>query len=379
MSGVRAALAAVLSAQALAACAGDMRWPYIPTQRAPGPMESVAADLAPGSSGLLLPGPEEVLVVRHADPVQLRPAGELSAFPLRFYDKSRRVKAGSWIHSAPGGRAEIIWPAGDSLVLFGRTTGIVGSPSRGEPLFLFLQVERADINLSREEQIELPGGALLVARSGPFVVERRRGDVLRVTNQSKESGELAFRDRVFGLDPGQGIDLPLLSIGGEPVAPNPGTAIGGEAGFSLEVQGDVQAQAVEHGWRVTAGGGEHEVGALGVRIRLGRGESALVRNLGAHSAVPAAGPEQSGEVFGGEQGELESAPQAPEPAIETGVDDSGVGEGPESDSEDSEDAEAGGGDSDGAEADGGVSDGADAGTEDSEGGDSDEDETGGGR
>ena len=377
MSGVRAALAVVLSAQAFAACAGDMRWPYIPTQRPPGPMESVASDLAPGSSGLLLPGPEEVLVVRHADPVQLRPAGELSAFPLRFYDKSRRVTAGSWVHSAPGGRAEIIWPEGDSLVLFGRTTGIVGSPSRGEPLFLFLQVERADISLSREEQIELPGGALLVARSGPFVVERLRGDVLRVTNQSKESGELAFRDRVFGLDPGQGIDVPLLSIGGEPVAPNPGTAIGGEAGFSLEVQGDVQAQAVQHGWRVTAGGGEHEVGALGVRIRLGRDESALMRNLGALSSIPAVGREESGEVFGGEEGELESAPQAPEPALETVVEDSGVGEEPEFDSEDSDGAEAddgvSGGDS------GGDSGGAGAGVEASVGGDSDEDEARGGR
>ncbi|MDP6540242.1 MAG: hypothetical protein QF903_11785 [Planctomycetota bacterium] len=283
MSAARGRIGAAVLACLLAACAGDMRWPYIPTQRTAGPMESVGADLSPGTRGLLLPGPEEVLVVRHADPVQLRPAGELSAFPLRFYEKSRRVTAGSWIHSAPGGRAEVLWPDGGSLVLFGRTTGIVASPSRGEPLFVFLELERADITLTSEEQIELPGGALLVASSGPFVIELRRDDVLRVSNQSKVAGELAFRDRVFGIDPSQGIDVPLLSIGGEPVEPNPGTALGGGSGFTVEVQGDVEAERDEHGWRLTAGGSEHEVGALGVRLRLGRGETALVRGLGAVS------------------------------------------------------------------------------------------------
>ncbi|MAF65772.1 MAG: hypothetical protein CMJ84_08955 [Planctomycetes bacterium] len=191
-------------------------------------------------------------------------------------------------------------------MLFGRTTGIVASPSRGEPLFVFLEIERTDIHLAREEQIELPGGALLMASSGPFVVELRREDVLRVTNQSKAAGEIAFRDRVFGLYPGQGIDVPLLSIGGKPVESNPGTALGG-AGFPLEVQGDVEAGAVDHGWRVTAGGGEHEVGALGVRLRLGRGESALVRGLEAISAPPAGA---SGEGTG-DLGAPDGASDAP--------------------------------------------------------------------
>jgi len=43
-----------------------------------------------------------------------------------------RVHAGSEVSSAPGGRIEVLWSNGNSIVLFDGGAGVVGSPSKGQ-------------------------------------------------------------------------------------------------------------------------------------------------------------------------------------------------------------------------------------------------------
>ncbi len=170
-AGACARAALLACAALLPACGGPWRWPWGNTQRWPGPMEPLVDPLPSGDRELYLAGPEELLVMRHADPCQVRPAGYASAFPLTFYKKSLRVHSGSCVYSAPGGRIEVLWPNGSSVVLSGRGAGIIGSKSRGEPAFIFQQVERADIHMQERDQVELVGGARLSAEGGPFRLE----------------------------------------------------------------------------------------------------------------------------------------------------------------------------------------------------------------
>lgn len=255
-------------------CTGLRRWPWGTTQRAPAPMENDVNPLPPGDRERLPPGPEEVLVLRHADPVQVRPAGLTASFPLSFYNKSLRVNAGSGVSSAPGGRVEILWPGGNSIVLFGRSSGLVGSPSRGEPAFVIRQVERAQIEFNADEQIELLGGARLAASTGPFVLDHVREDILRVKNQSKGPGRISFRDALLVLDPGQVVDLPLLASGARPVQSDPGLQQSGGAGFRVAWSGQVDVEPADGAVRVRALG-EHELVGLGLHVRMERDEEVL--------------------------------------------------------------------------------------------------------
>lgn len=329
-------LAALAALVALAACAGSRRWPRLSTQRFPGPMAAGVDPLPPGREREFARGPEEVRVVRHADPVLIRPAGLSSAYPLTFYDKERRLNAGSWIYSKPGGRVETIWGDSSSIVMFGQGSGVIGSPSRGEPAFVFLEIERCTLDLRRRDQVELLGGALLTAESGPFVIERVREDVLRVRNQSRAQAEVAFRDRVFQLDPGQAIDLPLLSLGGRPFAPDPGTQRIAGAGLPIDVQGRVEVLEHPQGVRLRAGG-EHEIAGQGVRVRLGEGEEVVFAGLAPAPAAaepePPAGDSTApaGEA-GSAAGEAGTGPD--EPAVTPPASDGpeeGAGEGPPGD------------------------------------------------
>ena len=138
--------------------------------------------------------------------------GGSAPYPLAFHDKEVRLKAGSWILCSPGGKVEILWHGGTSMVLSGRTTGLVGSPSRGEPTFAFVEVENATLNLRPGDQVKLLGCALVSADAGPLAVERLDSGVLRVENQSKAEGRVLFREADFRLDPGQEIHLPLLFV-----------------------------------------------------------------------------------------------------------------------------------------------------------------------
>lgn len=260
-------------------CQARDRWPVIDTQRHPGPMASAVEPLPPGVEGLHAPGIEEVLVLRHADPVQVRPAGMPAAFPLFFYDKQRRLNAGSWVYSAPGGRAEVIWADGATLLLFGRCTGIVGSPTRGEPSFTFREVEGARLEPRPGARFQLLGGAVLEAPEGPFRLESRDNGVLRVHSQAQVPAEILYRDQAFRLDPGQVIDLPILVPSDPPAPPLAGASQVQGPGFEISLAGEAQV-ARSPGAVQVVGQGEHEVRALGVRARGVAGDRMLFSGLG---------------------------------------------------------------------------------------------------
>lgn len=267
-------------------CAGFQQLPWTSTQRWPGPMENLRDPLPPGEGDLYPPGPEEVRIVRHADPVQVRTAGSSASFPLSFRRKEIRVASGSSVSCAAGGRAEILWPDGGSVILFGRTAGIVGSLSRGEPSFLLRDLEGAQFDPASEDLYELLGGAQLRARAGPVRVLRVREDVLLVSNQSKRSAEVAYLDATIVLDPGQAVHLPILSSpgdpgagsGGRPTAPPRPAGILHGRGFAVERDGEAELSV--DGSTIVARG-EGVARALGVSVRLGSGDEARFSGLAA--------------------------------------------------------------------------------------------------
>jgi hypothetical protein len=246
-------------------------------------MESLVEPLPKGDHDLYHEGPEELLVVRHADPCRVRPAGYASSFPLSFYKKSLRLHSGSCVYTAPGGRIEVLWPNGNSVMLIGRSAGIIGSKSRGEPAFVFQEVDKAEIQLQERDQIELVGGALLSAQGGPFLLELRLGDLLRLKNQSKGTGDVSYRSSVFHLDPGQIVDLPLGTTPGTP-RPEVGDWQSAQSGgLSIEWQGALE-RIDEPGLPGLRATGEHEIRGLGLRVRLERNEEVRFRPLGEQPA-----------------------------------------------------------------------------------------------
>ena len=271
--------------QALAAlCALGLGGCLFPnTQRWPPPMGASGAAggdpraLPPGDVSTRQEGPEEVTVVRHADPVRVRPVGTLSGQPLAFYDKRMRANAGSSVIVSPGGRAEILWPSGSSVVLFGKGVAWVGSTGRGEPMLDFQELDRARLVLQEGDRVRLMGGAELAGSSGPYVVERAKEDRLDVKNQSKSDLLVSFREELFTLGPGQHVIVPLLSEGGTPIRPDPAAKSAAGPGFSVRLTGDVEPRDDAGTLEFTAagegsGGTPPELIGLGQRVRLGPGE-----------------------------------------------------------------------------------------------------------
>jgi hypothetical protein len=277
----------------LGGCAGFQHVPWVDTQRWPEPMGGRREGLPPGEGALYPPGPEEVRILRHADPVQVRTAGSAASFPLSHRRKELRVASGSSVACASGGRAEILWPDGGSVVLFGRTAGIVGSVSRGEPSFLLRDLERAQFDPASEDLYELPGGARLRARTGPVRASRVREHILRISNQSKRAAEVAYRDATIVLDPGQAVDLPILEqtqVRGEVADPDRGgaRASAGPAGVlrapGFAAEHDPEAELSLDGGAIVARGGG-VVRSLGVRVRIPAGGSARFSGSGAPSST----------------------------------------------------------------------------------------------
>ncbi len=257
------------------------------TQVWPKPMKSRVETLPPGEAEMHPAGPEEVTIVRHADPVQVRPAGHLSGFPMHFYEKAIRVSSGSSVIVSSGGRAEVLWPGGTSIVLYGQGVGTVGSPSRGEPTLEFQDVERARMDLLEGDRVRLLGGAMLSGDSGPYLVERVSRGVLQVRNQSKAPVEVAFRDAIIELGPGQRVDLPLLSSGGAPLADGEEPESIAGPGFSVLVSGEVETRSDGSGVHLRALE-EGEATGLGVVVRLEEGGEVLFHGL---EATPSSEPE----------------------------------------------------------------------------------------
>lgn len=281
---------------------------FVNTQRIPGPMVSRQV-LPPGASELYPAGPEEVLVIRLADPTRVAPAGHTRSYPLAFFRKQVRLNSGSWVGSDPGGRLEVLWPNTANVVLFGEGVGVIGSPSRGEPIFLFREVDRAEINLVDGGPVELLGGALLSASTGPFVLEHPSPAILRIRNRSKGMGRIAFRDEVFDLDPGYMMNLPLLEVGARPFQRDPDFKLVGPEELGVLVRGDVVLVPDPRGVRLQAVG-DHEIRANGVRVRLDPGEEVLFGDL-----------EEVPEVL--EEAAAEDAPAEDAPEDATGEADPG--------------------------------------------------------
>ena len=248
------------------------------SQILPGPMAAAVDPLPVGEAGLYLPGPEEVVVIRHADPVRVRPAGVSASYPLSFYSKTTRLNSGSGVFSSSGGRVEVIWPGAGSIVLSGEGSGIVGSASRGEPTFIIRKVQRASLNLREGDHVELLGGSILTGSSGPFVLEHSAREILRVRNQSKESATIAFRADTISLDPGEVVDLPLLTSGGTPrVRPMELQEL--DAGsLRADLRGECTVNEGDGTLSVTSSDSS-ELHTLGLKIQLEAGDSVFVSGL----------------------------------------------------------------------------------------------------
>jgi hypothetical protein len=259
-------------------CGGFTRWPWSYTQRWPGPMKAESTPLPPGDRGVFAEGPEEALVLRHADPCQVRPAGLVSSYPLTFYKKQQHLRAGSSVYTAAGGRLELLWPSGTSITLFGRGMGIIGSPSRGEPSFLFQQVERAHVSTAKPEAIQIAGGVELRVKGGPVLLDSLRADLLRVLNQSKGAIEVAYRDVVFELDPGEKVDLPIVLGTGAPSPAETGWSQTDTLRMPARYRGAVDVESSEAAL-VLRSNGENVLEVLGQRIRLPLDEELRVEGL----------------------------------------------------------------------------------------------------
>lgn len=259
-------------------------------------MESSVDPLPAGDSLMHPPGPEEVTVLRHADPVQVRPVGSYAGIPMAFYEKKTRLTAGGQVIVSPGGRAEVLWSQGSSIVLFGRGVGWIGSPSRGDPMFDFSDVERARLMLSEGDQVRLVGGALLSGSSGPYLLQREPAGTLSVHNQSKGRLSIAFRQETFELGPGQHVRLPLLSAGASPYGQDLGLQRVSGPGFNVMVRGDFEPLPDERAVHLRAkeGVADREAEALGVRVQLSPDEEVRFGGLDVGAEEAPVGDEGSG-------------------------------------------------------------------------------------
>lgn len=283
---------------------------YSGGQTWPAPMETIGGELPPGDSLEHPPGPEEVSVLRHSDPVRIRSAGALTGYPLAFYRKRARLTAGGSVVVAPGGRAEVLWPSGSSVLLFGSAIAWIGSPSRGDALISFQELTSARFDLMPGDRVQLLGGAVLSGDSGPYMVDRQSGEVLRVRNQSDGVVRIAFRDGDFDLDPGQNLRLPLLSSGGSPRSVDSGFAAVAGPGFSVKSRGALLLESGPGGVVARAlddPPGERTLHGLGVTVRLQAGARAVFRNLG---DLPVEAGE-SAALSSTESPSAEAAPAAP--------------------------------------------------------------------
>jgi hypothetical protein len=262
------------------------------TQRVPGVLEPTVDPLPAGTLELYEPGPEEALVVRHADSVFVRPAGSTVPRSLQYHDKRERVNAGSWVMVGSNGKVEVLLAGGARVELSGVGSGSIGSESRREPLFRVRDVTLATLSASEIGQralFELPGGARLATEAGPFVLERRGEHIVRLRNRSLGVGQVAYRDVLFDLAPGEVVDLALPPSGTAPFQRDPGfRTLATDDRTPLELRGEVEVLEAETGARLRAIG-PHEILAHGLVLRLDEGDEVLLQGLG---GAPEAAPEQ---------------------------------------------------------------------------------------
>ncbi|MBL4770296.1 MAG: hypothetical protein JKY61_03955 [Planctomycetes bacterium] len=246
---------------------------YINTQRFPAPMPGSIEDLPKGASEIFKAGPEEVLLMRISDPVYLRRPGENSSYPMHFHNKRTYISPGYWVLCEAGGRAELVFiTRGSEMSLSGNNTVVLGSPSRGEPLVSFLEVDNATLSLSSNDYVELVGGALLSGEGGPFVLSHPTEEVLVLSNRSQAPAVVRYLDEILDLAPGETVHLPLLAAGASPREPSIGFKSLEAAGsrWSLRGTASVVGQGKHH--LDIIADADHEIRGQGIRVRLDKGE-----------------------------------------------------------------------------------------------------------
>ena len=258
-----------------AGCTGFQHVIFFNSQRWPEPMED--KPLPPGDATNYPAGPEEVRVIRHADPVQVRSAGSAGSFPLSYRRKELRVASGSGVVCSEEGRVEFLFDSGSSVVLHGNCDAIVGSPSRGEPSLFVRRLEQVSFDPVVEDLYELAGGTRLRARDGPIRANLYAKDVVRVANESKRSVQVAFLQETIVLDPGQAVLVPILSTGSRPPEATAELSEASGPGFHAS-HAKAVVVAEEAGGLVARG--EGEVRGLGVRVKLPAGAEARFVGLG---------------------------------------------------------------------------------------------------
>lgn len=254
------------------------------TQRWVGPLEPITWPLPAGAGTDYLPGLEEVVVIRHSDPVAVRRAGANATFPLSSLNRRERVRSGAWVVTRAGGHAEVFWPLLGTTVLFNEEGALrVGEAARGEPSATFERLTRATVKLAPGVRIALPTGAVLsgdeTRESGPYSLEARFPNILRVSNVSKTTAFLAYRRDVMPLGPGQSVDLALLDAGTAPREPATQLRRFVTDSFAVDLEGSAQVRELGPGLAIDSTG-SGRVRGLGVTVELGLDRSALFLPLG---------------------------------------------------------------------------------------------------
>lgn len=252
---------------------------YIDTQRFPGVMRPSKKPLPEGARETFIRGPEEAYVVRHSDSVSVRIAETNSTIGLRWYDKRIRIPAGSWVYTGPQGFAEVLLPGTTEVLLRGNGAGVVGSESRREPVFTFLNVADASIRFGEFGRVQLPGGALLEADSGLFQLEMVEPRILRVANRSGRAGIVSYREAVLQLEPSETVDLAMLDVGTAPFELDPDSRPVLTDGGRVQLRGEIDVLASREGARMRSAG-DGEITGYGLVIRLDPGDEILFEGLG---------------------------------------------------------------------------------------------------
>ena len=217
--------------------------------------------------------------MRHSDSVSVRKAETMQTVALRWYDRTTEVPAGSWIYTGPKGFAEVLLPGATEVQMRGNGAGVVGSESRRDPIFTFVSVVDASVRFGESGRVQLPGGALLEADNGLFVLEMVGPKVLRVANRSGRPGIVAYREDLLQLKPSETVDLALLDVGTAPFEVDPDTRDLVTDGGRVQLRGDVDVLTSHDGARMRAAG-DSEIMGYGLVIRLDPGDEILLEGLG---------------------------------------------------------------------------------------------------
>lgn len=197
------------------------------TQRVPGPMGRPEGLMPVGQGADYVPGPQEVVVLRHGDPVTVRRPGAVSGFPLSYHQNRLRLGSGGFVSSGLGGRAEILWPGTPSAIqMLDSSVAMVGEPSRAEPILRLLSCSAARILLQPGDRVALVGGAELLGAdaleygddvtAGPFEFATTEVDRIAIGNNGSTIAQVTFLEEVIDLGPGEVLELPILPGGAGP-------------------------------------------------------------------------------------------------------------------------------------------------------------------